>query len=441
MEKFKIRHFFGGVHPKAKKELSNSKAIVQIEAGDTLVFPMSKHIGAPSVPTVAVGERVLVGTLIGKAGGFVGENVHSSVSGTVKAIEMRPTDNGGKMLSVVVENDRLYEKADSYGVPHGEEELSNPARVKEIIAESGIIGMGGAGFPLAVKLAPKNPDNIKYIIVNAAECEPYITCDHRLMLERGEKVIKGAKALAGLFRGSKVLIGIEKNKPDAIENMRRLSENDPDVTVCPLKEKYPQGGERMLVFALTGEKLNSKLLPADKGCMVLNVSTAIAVCEALYEGKCVTSRVLTVTGEGTNSPCNVEVPLGMMLPDLLEAVGGISENTVKFISGGPMMGTSLSETDIPICKTSSAYVAMLHDDVASSHETECIKCGRCSHVCPERLFPTRIAYAAENANAELFKKYGGLECIECGSCTFICPAKRPLVQIIRYGKSEVRKQK
>ena len=440
-KKMKARSFIGGVHPKTKKTLSSGKAITQIEAGNLLVFPLSRHIGAPSVPVVSVGDRVLVGTLIAKAGGFVGENIHSSVSGKVKAIEMRPTDNGGKMLSVVVENDRLYEKAEGFGLPQSDEELSDPATVKQIIADSGIIGMGGAGFPFAVKLSPKNPENIKYVIVNAAECEPYITCDHRLMLERGEKLIKGAKAVSSLFPGSTVIIGVENNKPDAIDNLVKLTAGDTSVRIAALKAKYPQGGERMLVYALTGEKLNSSMLPADKGCLVLNVSTAIAVYEALYEGRPVISRVLTVTGEGANAPCNVEVPMGMLLSDLLEATGGISDSTKKLLSGGPMMGASLSSTEVPVYKTSSAYVALTEDEVSSSKGTECIKCGRCSDICPERLFPTRIAFAVNTSNLELFKKYGGMECIECGSCAYICPAKRPLVQTIRYGKSEARKKK
>ena len=441
MSEMKIRTFIGGVHPKTQKQLSSGKEIRPVEAGSTLVFPLAKHIGAPSVPCVSVGDRVLVGSVIATPGGFVSETVHSSVSGNVKAIEMRPTDNGSKMLSVVVENDGLYEKCEGFGVPCTEQQLEDAEYVKNKIAQSGIIGMGGAGFPLAVKLSPKNPENIKYIIVNAAECEPYITCDHRLMLERGEKLVKGAKVICSLFPGSTVLIGVENNKMDAIENLRRITQGMEDVRIYPLKAKYPQGGERMLIYALTGEKLNSRMLPADKGCMVLNVSTAIAVYEALYEGRPVISRVLTVTGEGANAPCNLEVPMGMMLSDLLEKAGGISENTQKLISGGPMMGCSLSGEDVPVYKTSSAYVALLEDQVSNVKGTECIKCGRCSEICPERLFPARIAFGIDTGDLELFKKYGGMECIECGSCAYICPAKRPLVQTIRYGKSEVRRKK
>lgn len=434
------RTFRGGVHPPEGKELASSMPIRKVSAGGTLVYPLSKHIGAPSVPAVEVGQRVLVGTIIAKAGGFVGENIHSSVSGKVKAIEPRPSDNGSKIMSIVIENDGVYEKDENVGKPRDIEGLT-PEEIKNIIAESGIIGMGGAGFPLAVKLSPKPTQKIKYIIINAAECEPYITCDHRLMLERGEKLIKGAKVLSKLFPGSKVLIGIEENKPDAIGNMTRLASGEADIEVKPLKTKYPQGGERMLIYALTGEKLNSKLLPADKGCIVLNVSTAVAVCEAVLEGMPVISRIVTVTGDGALSPCNLEVPLGMMLSELLSEAGGISPETKKLISGGPMMGTSLSSTDIPVYKTSSAFVALLHDDLTRSKMTECIRCGKCAHVCPERLFPTRLAFAVNSGDTELFTKYGGMECIECGSCAFICPAKRPLVQTIRYGKSEVRKKK
>lgn len=440
LDKMKTKTFIGGVHPPDGKGLSSDAPIRKVSAKDILVFPLSKHIGAPSLPAVEVGQRVKIGTLIAKAGGFVGENIHSSVSGKVKAIEPRLTDNNSKIMSIVIENDKTDEVEQGYGTPRDIASLS-PEQIKQIIADSGIIGMGGAGFPLAVKLSPKPTQKIKYIIVNAAECEPYITCDHRLMLERGEKIIKGTLALSRIFPGSRVLIGIEANKPDAIEHMSALACDEPTVAVKPLRTKYPQGGERMLIYALTGMKLNSKLLPADKGCIVLNVSSAVAVYDALYESRPVTSRIVTVTGEGANSPCNLEVPLGMMLSELLEAAGGISPKTRKLLSGGPMMGVSLSSTDIPVYKTSSAYVALLRDDIEDSNMTECIRCGKCANVCPERLFPTRLAFAVNSNNLELFTKYGGLECIECGSCAYICPAKRPLVQTIRYGKSEVRKKK
>jgi len=436
----KTSSFRGGIHPADKKSLSNSEPIRQAQAGKTLVFPLSRHIGAPSAPCVKVGARVLVGEKIADAGGFVGECVHSSVSGTVKAIEPRTSDNGSKMLSIVVENDGLYEKAEGVGVQRDPAKMT-PEEILGAIRDAGIIGMGGAGFPLAVKLSPKKPENIKYVIVNAAECEPYITCDHRMMLERGEQVIDGARAVARLFPGAVIYIGVEKNKPDAIAHLTELAKDDPNVIVRPLRTKYPQGGERMLVLALTGFRLNSKLLPADAGCVVMNVSTAVAVRNAVCFSTPVISRIVTLSGEGMEHPCNLEVPTGTMLPDLLEQAGGLKEGVAKLISGGPMMGMALSTTEIPVYKTSSAFVALMRDNVSSMVMTECIKCGRCSVVCPERLFPARIVAAVDMRDNAMFLRLGGLECIECGSCAYTCPAKRPLVQSIRYGKAEARKKK
>ncbi len=436
----KVLTFRGGIHPKGEKQLACGKPIRRIEPGKTLVFPLTKHIGAPSSACVAAGDRVLAGQKIADAGGFVGEVVHSSVSGKVKAIEVRKTDNGQVIPSVVIENDGLYETAEGVGQERSIDEVSKEDIVG-ILRDAGVVGMGGAGFPLHVKLSPKKPENIKYVIINAAECEPYITCDHRLMLERGEEVIKGALAVQKLFEGSEILIGIENNKLDAIEHMTELAASEPKVTVKALKTKYPQGGERMLIYALTGFRLNSKLLPADAGCVVLNVSTAVAVYNAIYKSTPVISRIVTVTGDGANEPCNLEVPTGTMLPDVLEQAGGLKDGVSKIISGGPMMGVSLSSTEIPVYKTSSAFVALMKDDVSSSRGTECIKCGRCAVVCPERLFPARIVNAVETGNQELFLKLGGMECIECGSCAYTCPAKRQLVQNIRYGKAEARKKK
>lgn len=436
----KILTFIGGIHPNAKKQFSSGEAIRQILPGKTLVFPLSKHIGAPSAASVSVGERVLVGQKIADAGGFVGEVIHSSVSGKVKAIEPRLSDNGSKVPSIVIENDGLYEVFEGVGTDRSVDDLSS-AQILDAIKCAGVIGMGGAGFPLHVKLSPKKPENIKYVIINAAECEPYITCDHRLMLERGERVLEGAKAVRKMFPNSEILIGIENNKPDAIEHMTSLAKDDHRITVKALKAKYPQGGERMLVYALTGFKLNSKLLPADAGCVVMNVSTAVAVYDAVCRSTPVISRIVTVTGEGANSPCNLEVPTGTMLPDLLEQAGGLKDGVKKLISGGPMMGVALSGTDIPVYKTSSAFVALTRDDVSESSGTECIKCGRCAVICPERLFPARIVAAVDHGNTDLFLKLGGLECIECGSCAYTCPAKRQLVQSIRFGKTEARKKK
>ena len=427
--------FKGGVHPYDGKDLSKDKPILEVQPKGNLVYPLSQHIGAPAKPIVAVGDRVLVNQKIAEAGGFVSAPVYASVSGTVKAIEPKLVSTGSMVNSIIVENDGHYEEAEGLPVKPLEE-MTREEKIN-IIKEAGIVGMGGAGFPTHVKLSPKEPEKIEYVIVNAAECEPYITADYRRMLENGDKLVAGLKISLSLFPNAKGIIGIEDNKMDCVKHLQELTKDEPNIEVLALKTKYPQGAERQLIYATTGRAINSKMLPADAGCIVDNVETVISIYRAVAEGKPLTSRVVTITGQAITDPKNFLAPIGMNFNELIEAAGGYKSEPEKLISGGPMMGFAMYSTDCPVTKTSSALLAFTEDEVSRYAETACINCGRCVSVCPSRIVPSRLADYSQNGVPELFEKWEGLECIECGSCSFVCPAKRPLAQAIRSMKKTV----
>ena len=433
----KLKTFRRGVHPFGGKDYSQNCPIQPIEPEAEMVFPMSQNLGAPSKPVVAKGDRVLKGQLIAEAGGFIGAPIFSSVSGTVKAIEKRLVINGSKVDSIVIENDGLDEAVEGFGAERELDSLSKE-EIVDSIRNAGIVGLGGAGFPTVVKLTPKNADDIDYLIINGAECEPYLTSDYRLMLEKPEELILGIKAILRLLPNAKAVIGIEANKPEAIKTMTELARIDDRIDVCALKTKYPQGGERQLIYAVTKRKINSKMLPADKGCVVDNIGTVYAIYEAVYKNMPLIHNILTVTGEGVNTPGNFDVPLGVSHSYLLEKAGGAKEGVLKFISGGPMMGFAMGNLDVPVVKTSSSILAYLHDEVADSPETPCIHCGRCARACPEFLVPQLMGKAMKNQDVEEFSRLGGMECIECGSCAFVCPAKIPLTQMFKLGKIKIR---
>ena len=421
--------FKGGVHPYDGKEFSKDKPVKELfPAQGEMVFPLSQHIGAPAVPVVAKGDYVLAGQLIAEAGGFVSANIHSSVSGTVKAIEPRTLATGGKCNAIIIENDGEYKEVEY--TPAKLEDLSRD-EIRERIKAAGIVGMGGAGFPTNVKLTPKNPENIDYIIVNGAECEPYLTSDYRRLLEESDKVVMGLKVALKLFDHAKGIIGIEDNKPEAIRIMKEKTANEPDIEVKELKTKYPQGGERCLIYATTGRSINSSMLPADAGCIVHNVDTIFSIYMAVIEGKPLTKRIVTVTGDGVKEPGNFYVWLGTNYRQLLEAAGGPVGEPEKYISGGPMMGFGIFDLDVPTTKTASALLCLTKDDVSAAKTGPCINCGMCVEVCPGRVVPSRLAKAAEHGDKESFVKMNGMECCECGCCSFICPAKRPLTQEIK----------
>lgn len=428
--------FKGGIHPNEGKELSENKPVQVLQPKGEMVFPLSQHIGAPAKPLVAAGDQVLVGQKIGEPGGFISACVISSVSGTVKTIEPRMVANGSMVPSVIIDNDGKYQTVEGFGKERDPKTLSKE-EIRTIVKEAGVVGLGGAGFPTHVKLTPKDESKIDTIIVNGAECEPYLTSDYRMMLEEPESIIKGLNIILQLFDNAKGVIGIESNKPEAIKLMTELVKDEPRITVCPLQTKYPQGGERTLIYAVTGRKINSTMLPADAGCMVDNVDTVISIYNAVAKGIPLIRRIITVTGDAITNPQNYNVRIGTNYSELIEASGGFKTEPEKVISGGPMMGQALFNFNIPVTKTSSALTCMTNDEVAGNAPSACIRCGRCVKVCPGNIVPQMLMEAAERSDMERFVKLNGMECCECGCCAYICPARRPLTQAFKEMRKEV----
>ena len=421
--------FVGGIHPYDGKDLSKDRPIADLLPGSELVYPLSQHIGAPAKAIVAKGDRVLMGQKIAESGGFVSAPIYASVSGTVKAIETRRVVTGDLVMSIVVENDGQYE--DVGFAPRESTRGMSREEIVNVIKEAGIVGMGGAGFPTHVKLSPREPEKIDYIIANCAECEPYLTSDYRRMLEEPEKLVGGLRIILQLFPNASGILAVEDNKPDCISLLRGIVKDDPKITVKALKTKYPQGGERQLIYAVTGRKINSAMLPADVGCVVNNVDTVVAVYRAVMEGKPLMERIVTVTGDAVAAPQNFRVRIGTSYSELLEAAGGFRGTPEKIICGGPMMGFGMFDLNVPTTKTSTALLALSKDDVSAMEPGPCINCGRCVEVCPGRVIPSRLADYAERFDEEAFLEHHGMECCECGCCSFICPAKRPLTQQIK----------
>ena len=399
--------FRGGIHPYEGKELSKDHPIEKYLPKGDLVYPLSQHIGAPSVPCVKKGDTVLAGQKIADAGGFVSVPLHASVSGTVKGIEKRLNATGSMVDCIVIENDQQYQETE---FQEARLEDLTKEEILNRIKEGGVVGMGGAGFPTHVKLAPKDPSKIEYILVNGAECEPYITSDYRRMIEEPEKVVKGLQVILTLFDSAKGYICIEDNKPDCIAKMKELVKDIDRIEVKEMMTKYPQGGERTLIYAATGREINSTMLPADVGCVVDNVETVISVYKAVILGRPVNSRVVTVTGDGIKEPKNLLVLAGTDMSELVDAAGGLKAKIAKAISGGPMMGFALYDLHVPCTKTTSAFLFLEHDAVSEAQEiqTACINCGRCVSVCPGHVLPARLAKLAERGDMAGFEALDGM---------------------------------
>lgn len=435
--------FKGGVHPYEGKELAKDSPIKEVLPKGELVFPLSQHIGAPATPIVAVGDTVLKGQKIAEAGGFVSSPIYSSVSGTVKKIEPRRVAVGDMVNSIVIESDDQFTEVE-YTKTADVDALSKEEIIGKV-KEAGVVGMGGAGFPTHVELSPKEPDKIDYIIANCAECEPYLTADYRRMLEYPEELIGGMKIILKLFDNAKGVLGVEDNKPDCIAKLKELVKDEPRIEVCELKTKYPQGGERQLIYAVTGRAINSKMLPADAGCIVDNVETIIAVYNAVKNGIPVMKRIATITGDAVTNPSNFLYSMGTPYTQLVEAAGGFKTEPEKIISGGPMMGFAMFSLDIPTTKTTSSLLCLTKDAVSEVEPQACINCGRCVEACPENLIPCRLAQFGNTGRKAEFESWHGLECIECGSCSYACPSHRQVAQSVKTMKKLVladkRKQK
>lgn len=428
----RVKAFFGGIHPKDGKQSTAGQPIQALPAPATLVVPLSQHIGREAKPVVAKGDEVLKGQLLAEADGKISANVHSPVSGKVTAIEQRRNAAGHMVTCVVIENDgeEKWVERETHADPI---QLDAQTILKKIEA-AGIVGMGGAGFPTSPKLTPPKGVTIDYLLLNGCECEPYLTADHRLMVEYPEEIILGAKLLAKVAGARKIVIAVEDNKPDAIA---ALKEKAGSIEVVALPTQYPQGGEKQLIQAVTGREVPSGGLPYQAGVIVQNVGTAWAVAKAVRDGEPLISRVVTVTGSVIAEPKNFMAAIGTPLEVLIEAAGGFKETPGKVIMGGPMMGGAQYNLEVPITKVSSGVLAFAKGESATPDSMPCIKCARCVDVCPANLLPLKLEAYGMNEQFDNAKEYGALDCIECGCCTYICPSKRPLLQYIRFAKSEI----
>jgi len=437
--------FSQGVHPAGHKSLTASSAVERVwpESGKLVVIPMSQHIGMPCEPTVEVGQEVCVGEVLGDREAFVSAPVHSPVNGKVKSIGPTPHPNGQKIISVVIT------VGDDQGEPQEWRKLPGGFNIKDyqrdsittMIRDAGIVGMGGAAFPTAVKLTwnPKRP--IDTVIINGCECEPYLTSDHRLMLEAAETIVAGTQLAMQAVDAKQGIIAIEDNKVDAIEVMKEAIKGLEDVKLAVCQTKYPQGGERQLINAVLKRVVPTGGLPSEVSTVVSNVATASAITWACLEGRSLTERIVTLTGAGIKKPGNYRVPVGMLLGDLLEYCGGLADEAERVILGGPMMGPTTARLDVPIVKGTSGITILTKSDTIKIEETACIRCSRCVDHCPLKLVPTRIAHAVKARNLEMAKEYDLMACVECGCCSYVCPAHIPLVQYLRSGKALLRRAK
>lgn len=427
----------GGIHPPENK-LSAGKKITALAAPKQVIIPLSQHIGAPAQAVVKKGDMVKVGTLLAKAGGFVSANIHSSVSGKVNKIDNAIDASGYRRPAVFidVEGDEWEETIDRSETLV--KECNHSAKeIIDKIAAAGVVGMGGATFPTQVKLMPPPGSKAEIVIVNAVECEPYLTADHSLMLAKGEQILVGVTILMKAVGVNRAVIGIENNKPDAIAHMQKLAAQYPGVEIMPLKVKYPQGGEKQLIDAVIGKQVKSGALPISAGAIVQNVGTVYAVYEAVQKNKPLFERVVTVTGKAVKEPSNFLVRMGTPISVLIEAAGGMPENTGKIIGGGPMMGKALISAEVPVCKGSSGILLMTKEESVRKPMHDCIRCAKCVSACPMGLNPAFLMKATVYQNWEMAEKENIQDCIECGSCSYTCPAYRPLLDNIRVGKAKV----
>ena len=433
MKTFKL----GGVHPPENK-LSAQAAIEKIAIPKQVSVPIGQHLGAPATAVVKKGDEVKVGQLLAKATGFISANIHSPVSGKVFKIDNVYDSSGYRKPSIIikVEGDEWVDSIDRSPEIDGNIKLS-AKEITDKINEMGVVGLGGATFPSFVKLMVPEGKKIDFLVINGVECEPYLTSDHRVMIERGEEMLIGVSILMKGLKTDKALIGVENNKPDAIEDLRKLAQKFKGIEIHPLKVQYPQGGEKQLIQALTGREVPSGKLPLEVGCVVNNVGTALAVYEAVQKNKPLFERVVTVTGKSVKKPSNFLTRIGTPVKELIEAAQGLPDDTGKIINGGPMMGKALISTDIPVVKGTSGILIMPEKESKRNDTSNCIRCAKCVQVCPMGLEPVLLS---KTSKLEMFEKVENervMDCIECGSCSYTCPANIPLLDYIRYGKNKV----
>lgn len=427
----------GGIHPAGNK-LSAGSSIQVLPVPEVVKVPVAQHIGAPAQPIVAKGDIVKVGQLIAQSAGFVSANVHSPVSGTVEKIDEFVDGNGYKKMAVFikVEGDEWLETIDR-STDIKREITMEPADIVKRVGEMGLVGMGGATFPSHVKLSVPQGKKCEALIINGVECEPYLTSDHRLMLEKGEEILIGVKILMKALNVSKAFIGIENNKPDAIEHLTELAKAYSGVTIQPLKMRYPQGGEKQLIDACIGRQIPSGKLPIDVGAVVQNVGTAYAVYEAVQKNKPLIERVVCVTGKPLQNPSNFLVRIGTPVQTVIDAAGGVPENCSKIIGGGPMMGRAFTQLDVPVIKGTSGILLMNDEESKRGEIQNCIRCAKCVSVCPMGLEPFLLSKVSSLGMLDKAEAERIMDCIECGSCSFTCPSNRPILDYIRLGKGKV----
>lgn len=426
--------FRGGIHPDDCKKSTKDNKIIEISPSKMMVYPVVQHIGAPCVPIVKVGDDVLKGQKIADSDAFVSAPIHSSVSGKVAAIEKRRHPNGNMVESIVVENDNLYRLSPDIYKRDGIDRITKDEKLK-IIREAGIVGLGGAAFPTHIKLNPSK--KVDYVIVNGAECEPYLTSDHRVMLETPRDVVEGLKLILGITGAENGVIAIEENKPDAIEVMQKAVQNEKNISVVRLKTKYPQGSEKHLIYAVCKREVPSGGLPADAGVIVDNVDTCTAVYFALTMHQPVMSRVVTVSGSGIDTPRNFRVPVGTDFMHVIENAGGFIGDVGKVIMGGPMMGIAQFDLSVPTVKATSAILAFDKSEMHEKEVSPCIRCGECVKKCPMRLMPLELNIYASAMDLDMCEKYNITDCIECGVCSYLCQSNQNPLQSIKRAKAAV----
>ncbi len=431
------RRFYGGVHPAYNKDLADKLAIETMPVPKRLIVPFAQNLGAAPKPVVKKGDTVKKGQIIAEPQGFVSVPLHAPTSGTVQAIDVFPHPVGADMPAAVIVPDGRDEWADGFDVERGGEGL-DAEKIKAIVRDAGLVGMGGASFPTHVKLSPPKDKPIDVLVINGAECEPYLASDHRLMLEKSAQILEGVSYLAQALGVKNVIVGIEKNKSDAIGTMRKEAEKR-RFAVRALDVVYPQGAERQLIYVLTGRVVPAGGLPMDVGVLVQNVGTAYAAWDAVRRNRPLVERVVCVTGRGVAEPKNVLARIGTTFGDLIEFCGGRREDAGKVIGGGPMMGVAQYSLDAPVTKGTSGIVVLRQEEVAQFVGDACIRCGRCVRACPMRLNPSVLSIFAERLRFEDAGEHHVLDCIECGCCAYVCPSRRPMVHHFRRAKAEVRK--